>query len=94
MPGTWCRLSSSDSPMQQLVEPAVFAQDERVVEAGDQQDIVDLKRHQVLEAFEEALGTCALSADRKWSPGRPSPHLKNANQLGPTESQSVFRNQG
>ena len=42
--------------MQQLVEPAVFAQDERVVEAGDQQDVVHAERHQVLEALEEALG--------------------------------------
>ena len=41
---------------QQLVEPAVFAQDEGVVEAGDEQDVVHPERHQVLEAFEEALG--------------------------------------
>ena len=41
---------------QQLVEPAVFAQDERVVEAGDEQDVVHAERHQVLEAFEEAFG--------------------------------------
>ena len=41
---------------QQLVEAAVLAQDEGVVEAGDQQDVVHAERHQVLEAFEQAFG--------------------------------------
>ena len=41
---------------QQLVEAAVLAQDEGVVEAGDQQDVVHAERHQVLEGVEEALG--------------------------------------
>ena len=40
---------------QQLVEAAVLAQDEGVVEAGDQQDVVHAERHQVLEAFEVEL---------------------------------------
>ncbi len=41
---------------QQFIEPPIFAQDERVVEAGDEQNVVHAERHQVLEAFEEAFG--------------------------------------
>ena len=37
---------------QQFTEPSVFAQDERVVETGDQKDVLNAERHQVLEAFE------------------------------------------
>ena len=40
---------------QQLIKAAVLAQDERIVKAGDQQDIVHAKGHQVLEALEEVL---------------------------------------
>ena len=41
---------------QQLVQPPVFAQDERIVEAGDQQDVLHPERHQVLEALEARFG--------------------------------------
>ena len=41
---------------QQFVEAAVFAQDERVVETGDQQDVLHAERHQVLEAFKALFG--------------------------------------
>ena len=41
---------------EQLVEAAVFAQDERIVEAGDQKDVLHLERHQVVEAFEAGFG--------------------------------------
>src|ERR1017187_6105861 len=37
---------------QQLVEAPVLAQDEGVVQAGDQQNVVHAERHQVLEALE------------------------------------------
>ena len=40
---------------QQLVEPAVFAKDERIVEAGDQENVLHPEGHQVLEALEESL---------------------------------------
>ena len=36
----------------QLVELAVLLEDERVVEARDQQDVLDAERHQVLEALD------------------------------------------
>ena len=39
---------------QQLVQAAVLAQDEGVVEAGDQQNVVHPERHQVLEAVHQA----------------------------------------
>ena len=38
---------------QQLVQAAVFAQNERVVQAGHQQDVLHPEGHQVLEGFEE-----------------------------------------
>jgi len=41
---------------QQLIKAAVLAQDERIVQAGDQQDVVHAERHQVLERVEVALG--------------------------------------
>ena len=41
---------------EQLVQASVLAQDERVVEAGNQQDVVHPERHQVLESVEETLG--------------------------------------
>ena len=40
---------------QQLIKAAVLAQDERIVQAGDQQDVVHAERHQVLEGVEQAL---------------------------------------
>src|SRR5271157_34432 len=41
---------------QQFVEAAVLAQDERIVQAGYQQNIVHAEGHQVLEALEEVFG--------------------------------------
>src|SRR5580698_9538760 len=41
---------------QQFVEPAVFAEDERIVEARDQENVLHPEGHQVLEALEKALG--------------------------------------
>jgi hypothetical protein len=41
-------------PNQQLIQPPIFTQNERVVKAGDQQNILYPKGHQVLEALEEA----------------------------------------
>ena len=38
---------------QHLVQAAVFAQDERVVQAGHQQDVLHPEGHQVFEGFEE-----------------------------------------
>ena len=55
-PGNLVQIQLQRLADQQLVEAAVLAQDERVVEAGDQQDVVHPERHQVLEALEEALG--------------------------------------
>ena len=40
---------------QQLVQAAVFAKNEGVVQAGDQQNVLHPERHQVLEAFEQPL---------------------------------------
>ncbi len=40
---------------QKFVQSAVLAQNERVVEAGDEQDVAHPEGHQVLEAFEEPL---------------------------------------
>ena len=37
---------------EQLVEAAILAQNKRIVEAGDKQDVVHFEGHQVLEAFE------------------------------------------
>src|ERR1700688_2108036 len=37
---------------QQFIKPAIFAQDERIVKAGNQKNVLDLERHQVVEAFE------------------------------------------
>lgn len=36
---------------EQFVEPAVFAQDERIVEARNQKDVMHLEGHQIFEAF-------------------------------------------
>ena len=41
---------------QEFVQPAIFAQDERIVEARDQQNILHAKRHEVLETFETLFG--------------------------------------
>jgi len=38
---------------QHLVQPAVFAQNERVVQARHQQDVLHPERHQVFESFEK-----------------------------------------
>ena len=38
---------------QQLVEPSVFAQNERIVEAGYQQDVAHPEGHEILECLEE-----------------------------------------
>jgi len=43
-------------PDQQLIQAPIFAEDEGVVEAGDQENILDAEGHQVLEALEEAFG--------------------------------------
>ena len=37
---------------EQFVQASVFAQDERIVEARDQQDVLHAEGHEVLEAFE------------------------------------------
>src|SRR5580700_7272874 len=41
---------------EKLIEAAIFAEDEGVVEAGDQKNVLDLERHQVVEAFETRFG--------------------------------------
>jgi hypothetical protein len=41
---------------QEFIEAAVFAEDKRVIEAGDQKDVLDLERHQVFEAFKALFG--------------------------------------
>src|SRR5580700_2682342 len=41
---------------QQFVEASVFAEDERVVETGDQKNVLDLEGHQVVETFEARFG--------------------------------------
>ena len=41
---------------QQFVEAAVFAEDERIVEARDQKNVLDLEGHQVFEAFKALFG--------------------------------------
>ncbi len=55
-PGNLLLLEFERFPDQQLIQPPVLAQNERVVEAGDQQNILHPEGHQVLEALEEALG--------------------------------------
>jgi hypothetical protein len=40
---------------QQFAQTSIFAKDEGIIEAGDQKNIVDAKRHQVLETFEPLL---------------------------------------
>ena len=37
---------------QQLAEPPIFAQDKRVIEAGNEEDFLHAKRHEVIETFE------------------------------------------
>ena len=37
---------------EQFVQAPVFAQDERIVEAGDKQNVLHPKGHQVFETFE------------------------------------------
>ena len=60
---------------EQFVEPAVFAKDEGIVEAGDEQDVLHLERHQVFEAFKAlfrvAMTTAQRCGARSW--GYPSP---------------------
>ena len=41
---------------QQFVEAAIFAEDKGIVEAGDEQDVLDLEGHQVVEAFQAGFG--------------------------------------
>src|ERR1700733_3317766 len=41
---------------EKFVESAVFAEDEGVIEAGDQKNILNLERHEVVEAFEAGFG--------------------------------------
>src|SRR5579872_58201 len=41
---------------EEFVEASIFAQDEGVVETRDQQNVLDAKRHQVLETFEAFFG--------------------------------------
>ena len=55
LPGNLVEIQLQRFVNQQLIETPVFAQDERIVEAGDQQDVVHSERHQVLEALEETL---------------------------------------
>ena len=45
---------------QQLVQSPVFAQNERVVQAGNEQDVVHAEGHEILEAFEEVLRARSL----------------------------------
>src|SRR4051812_32924027 len=40
---------------EELVQPAIFAQDERIVQTRHQQHILHAERHQVLEALEQVL---------------------------------------
>ena len=40
---------------QQLIQPPILAQDERVIQARHQQDVVHAKWHQLFEAFEQPL---------------------------------------
>jgi len=47
---------------QELVEAAVFAQDEGIVEAGNQEDVLDPEGLQFLVAFEQFLGVDFVSA--------------------------------
>ena len=56
IPGTCEQIEFERLPDQQLIQAAVLAQDERVVEAGDEQNVLHAEGHQVLEALEEALG--------------------------------------
>ena len=41
---------------EQLVEPAIFAEDEGIVETGDEKNVLHLERHQVFEAFKALVG--------------------------------------
>ena len=54
MPGLCRKLRSRNSPRISSLELAVLRQDERVVEAADQQDVLDAVLRQVLEAAEAA----------------------------------------
>src|ERR1035437_1477320 len=48
---------------QQLVQASVFAQNEGVVQAGDQQNVVHAERHQIFEALELGLGmVCGIES--------------------------------
>src|SRR5258708_14894773 len=55
-PGNVLRVQFERFVDQQLIQTAVFPEDERIVEAGDQKDVLDLERHQVVEAFEARFG--------------------------------------
>ncbi|MGB2602090.1 MAG: hypothetical protein WBC78_00755, partial [Candidatus Sulfotelmatobacter sp.] len=39
-----------------FIEAAIFAENEGVVEAGDQKNVLDLEGHQVVEALEACFG--------------------------------------
>ena len=41
---------------EQLVEPAILAENERIVETGDEKNVLHLERHQVFEAFKALFG--------------------------------------
>src|SRR5579872_718347 len=41
---------------EEFVEASIFAEDERVVKARDQKDVLDAEGHQILEAFEALFG--------------------------------------
>ena len=56
MPGNLLQVEFERFVDQQLVEPAIFAQDERIVEAGDEKNVLHLERHQVVEALKALFG--------------------------------------
>src|ERR1700733_11783595 len=81
---------------EKFVESAVFAEYEGVIEAGDQKNILNLKGHQVVEAFEASFGVkerFGYGAGGHWSlvgndtrVGTAAPAVRSSEARQPTES--------
>ena len=56
IPGICAEIEFERFVDQQLVEAAIFAQNEGIVEAGDEKDVLHLEGHQVFEAFKALFG--------------------------------------
>jgi len=51
MPGMCCRLSSRDSPISSSLRRPSSAQDEGIVEVGDEQNVLHAKGHESVKAL-------------------------------------------